>query len=185
MSGVDSLGNTPDRRGVAGTRRNRRTSSTSQQAADGSEAPAPRTELESGTVPGAEEVGAGSGFAAAVARSAAAGRRRRDTEASVEEMLDVLHHAGDELKRGGSADRVRRYKAAVREFVEHILSHALEVERTHSPLGVHQRKSYLLVSVIDQKLERLASAVLQRQTMQMEIVRRVDEINGLLVDLVS
>ena len=100
-------------------------------------------------------------------------------------MLDALHQAGDELKRGGSSDRVRRYKAAVRAFVEHILSAALEVERTHSPLGVQQRKSYLLVSVIDQNLERLASAALQRQTMQMEIVRRVDEINGLLVDLVS
>lgn len=100
-------------------------------------------------------------------------------------MLDHLHQAGDELKRGGGGERVRRYKQAVREFVEHVLRNALEVERTHSPLGVEQRKSYLMVSVIDQKLERLASAVLQRQSMQMEIVRRVDEINGLLVDLTS
>ena len=185
MSGVDSLGNNPDRRGAGGARRNRKRQGASRRTADGSEAGARSGDLGAAFPLAPEEGGTESGFAAAVARSAAAGRRLGRAAASVEEMLDALHQAGDELKRGGSSDRVRRYKAAVRAFVEHILSAALEVERTHSPLGVQQRKSYLLVSVIDQNLERLASAVLQRQTLQMEIVRRVDEINGLLVDLVS
>ena len=184
MSGVDSLSNTPDRRGATRAQRTRKQRAT-RHAAHGSDEPAKSADLGSGGPTTGEESSLEGGFAAAIERSAAAGRRRRHGDASVEKMLDVLHQAGDELKRGGSSERVRCYKAAVREFVKHILNHALEVERTHSPLGLQQRKSYLLVSVIDQKLERLASAVLRQQTLQMEIVRRVDEINGLLVDLVS
>ena len=44
------------------------------------------------------------------------------------------------------------------------------------------KKSYLL-HVIDEKLERLGAYVLQNQKDKLEILRKVDELHGLLVDL--
>jgi len=171
MSGVDSLRNSADRKGPDSSARSRARAQDGSQTASAPRRPAPSDPE--------------SPFAAAVARVSVAPPRDKRRPASLEQMLDDLHQAGDALKRSGGSERIHEYKRAVREFVDHVVHNALEVERTSSPLGVRQRKSYLLVSVIDAKLESLASAVLQRQTQQMLIVQRIDEINGLLVDLIS
>jgi uncharacterized protein YaaR (DUF327 family) len=40
-----------------------------------------------------------------------------------------------------------------------------------------------LIQVVDQKLEQLAAGILTGQASQLELLARVDEIAGLLVDL--
>ena len=171
MSGLDPLRNSSDRKrpnGAAGSRARAGGGDSPASAATGTERGKPQAT-----------------FAEAVARSAAPPPRDRRKQANLEQMLDDLHQAGDALKRSGASERINEYKRAVRAFVDYVVHNALEVGRVSSPIGVRQRKSYLLVSVIDGKLERLASAVLERQTQQMQIVQRIDEINGLLVDLIS
>jgi uncharacterized protein YaaR (DUF327 family) len=48
-----------------------------------------------------------------------------------------------------------------------------------------KRKVYHLIQVVDQKLETLASGILSGQLRQLEILARLDEITGLLVDLMQ
>ena len=47
------------------------------------------------------------------------------------------------------------------------------------------KKRYVLIKVIDRKLEQLALDVLKHQSDQLKILERVEEINGLIVDLVT
>jgi hypothetical protein len=47
------------------------------------------------------------------------------------------------------------------------------------------QREYLLVRTVDDKLERLVVEVLQNQMEQIELLRRIEEINGLLVDLLT
>jgi len=46
-----------------------------------------------------------------------------------------------------------------------------------------QQKKYVIIRVIDEKLEDLAAHVLKSQGEQLDILDRIDEINGLLIDL--
>jgi uncharacterized protein YaaR (DUF327 family) len=48
-----------------------------------------------------------------------------------------------------------------------------------------EQKQYTLIKVVDTKLEKLASYILSSQKNQIEILRGVDEIYGLLVNLTS
>jgi len=56
------------------------------------------------------------------------------------------------------------------------------VEKT-SGGNILKRKKFTTVVVVDEKLERLAAEVLSSQRDRLEILRRLDEIHGLLVDL--
>ena len=47
------------------------------------------------------------------------------------------------------------------------------------------RKKYTLVQVADRKLEELAVAILSGQAAQLDILARVEEINGLLVNMLQ
>ena len=103
----------------------------------------------------------------------------------LEDLLDELHDAGDSLRSSSTYERIKRYKSAVKSFVAYVVSRTLKVEEKTSLGRINKRKKYTLVSVIDEKLESLAKDVVRNQSDQMEIVRRVDEINGLIVDLLQ
>jgi hypothetical protein len=64
-----------------------------------------------------------------------------------------------------------------------VVERGLIVEENVSGRNVLNRKKFALIKVIDEKLERLALGILQTQKDQFDILARVDEINGLLVDL--
>ena len=44
-------------------------------------------------------------------------------------------------------------------------------------------KRYTLIAVVDRKLEQLAAGILQNQRDKLEILRKVEEIQGMLVDM--
>jgi uncharacterized protein len=105
--------------------------------------------------------------------------------ADLEALLDGVHEAGDALKGNPSVDLVQAYKKAVRDFVHHVVERSFSVEQKSSGRNILKRNVYFRVSVIDESLEKLAAEILRNQRDNLEILRRVDEINGMLVDLFS
>ena len=107
------------------------------------------------------------------------------SRADLEALLDGVHEAGDALKGNPSVDLVQAYKKAVRDFVHHVVEFSFSVEQKTSGRNIMKRNVYFRVSVIDESLEKLAAEILRNQRDNLEILRRVDEINGMLVDLLS
>lgn len=106
-----------------------------------------------------------------------------ESETDVEALLDTVHGLGEQLKKDPRRQTLLDYKDAVRTLLGHIVKHGIEIKEHVSGHNIMRRKRFALVTVIDEKLERLGAGVLRAQRDQIEILRRVDEINGLLVDL--
>jgi hypothetical protein len=104
---------------------------------------------------------------------------------ALEELLDEVNESGERLHESQSLENIRVFRESVKRFLGYVVKHALDVEEHVSGGNILKRKKFTLVEVIDRKLESLASAVLAGQADQMEILRRIDEIRGLLVDLVT
>ncbi len=104
---------------------------------------------------------------------------------TIEELLDGVFSAGDQLKKLATLERIKEYRQRVRDFVKFVVSRTLTVEESTSGINLLRRKRFTLVKVIDRKLEELAVSVLSTQREQLDILAQVDEINGLLIDLVS
>ncbi len=104
---------------------------------------------------------------------------------SIEELLDAVFSTGERLKKSHSVEAVKAYRHQVREFIKFAVQHSYAVEEKTSGANILRRKRFTIVKVIDEKLEALAVSVLSAQKDQLAILAQIDEINGLLVNLVS
>ncbi len=104
-------------------------------------------------------------------------------------LLDSVSESGDALKERPVPDNIVRYKEAVRNFMKFVVGRSFSVKTS---AGIKKRvglefkqKQYTQIHVIDEKLEKLAAGILSNQKDKLAILAAVEEINGLLVDLLS
>jgi uncharacterized protein YaaR (DUF327 family) len=109
---------------------------------------------------------------------------RRQPE-DLAEALEEIREEGEALKNSPTMENVKRYRGSVKAFLQVVIEKILKTEERISGANPLRKKRYVLIKVIDKNLERLALAVLKGQSDQLEILERVEEINGLIVDLVT
>jgi uncharacterized protein YaaR (DUF327 family) len=109
-------------------------------------------------------------------------RRGRQT---LEKLLDEVHESGDELLAAQSLENIKRYRNSVKSFLEQVLARMVSLEQKASEPNVLRRKRFTQIRIVDGKLERLVAELLASQHRQLDILGRLHEINGLLVDLMS
>jgi len=121
------------------------------------------------------------------------------SEDSINLLMDEVRSTGDVLKSRPFPEEVMRYKQAVRNFINYVVqnTYSLEYEegipnflkpgfkgRRGTPEAM-KGKEYTKIQVIDKKLEDLAALLISSQMRQIELVSRLEEIRGLLVDLLQ
>jgi len=113
---------------------------------------------------------------------------RDDEDLSLEDLLDDIHQVGERLSQSPTMTAVLDYKQAVKQFIRYVVSRGLELveqEGVKFANPMKKQKKYTIVRVLDQKLENLAAQIIQNQKDRLEILAAVDEIYGLLVDLLQ
>ncbi|HAK46303.1 MAG TPA: DUF327 domain-containing protein [Spirochaeta sp.] len=113
-----------------------------------------------------------------------------DEDSDLEDLLDDVHQWGEKLVKFPSIKSVEAYKNSVRNFIHYVLQQAIKVESIEGAKfnrfkPSNKQKRYTLISVIDDKLDKLAAGILMNQGKQLDLLAKVEEINGLLVDLTS
>jgi uncharacterized protein YaaR (DUF327 family) len=118
---------------------------------------------------------------------------------AAEKLLEDVRSAGDDLRNRPLPQEILNYKKAVRGFIHYVVENGLAVDKQAgipkylrpgyrglrgSP-DSQERKSYQVIQVVDRKLEEMAARLLSDQLSQLEILARLEEINGLLVDLLQ
>jgi len=118
---------------------------------------------------------------------------------TVNALMDDVRDAGDILKSRPLPEEIMRYKQAVRNFINYIVRNVYSLNYEEGLLnkykpsykgrrtapGADKFQMHTKISVIDKKLEDLAAMLLSNQKYQLELVSRLEEIKGLLVDLLQ
>ncbi len=100
-------------------------------------------------------------------------------------LLDDIHSAGDALKERSSRDNLLRYKEAVKNFLHFVVKNGYTVGETWVRKSLLEKKKLTIVRIVDTKLEQLAAGILGGQKAGLDLLARIEEINGLLVDLLQ
>ncbi len=103
--------------------------------------------------------------------------------ADVEALLDEVHSSGQTLLDKRTYTAAQEYRNAIQAFLRRIIPEAVPVETRESSHGILSRKRYTLLGEINRRVDRLISGILQAQSRQLEILSHLQEIEGLLVDL--
>lgn len=99
----------------------------------------------------------------------------------IQSLFEGLETAGNELveSRGNSA--LKEYRRRIREFLSEVLDSSREVKIIVRD-SVYE-EPYVIVKVVDTKLDELAALVIKEEVERGELMRLIDEIKGILVDL--
>lgn len=100
-------------------------------------------------------------------------------------LLDQVHTAGEELKEKPFQEQILHYKEAVRNFIKYVVDNTYAVEEKISGTNILKRKKFTIIQVIDKKLDQLAAGILAGQASQIQILSKLDEIKGLLINLLQ
>jgi uncharacterized protein len=101
----------------------------------------------------------------------------------VEDMLSDISALGDTLVKSPTLEHVRRYRDRVKQFLKYVVAHVLDVEEQTSGKNILKRKKYLMVKTVDEKLETLARDFLLGQKEPLDLLARINEVSGMLIDL--
>jgi uncharacterized protein YaaR (DUF327 family) len=121
------------------------------------------------------------------------------SEETVNYLIDEVRSTGDALRDRPFPDEILRYKQAVRNFMHYVVDNAYGKSTEAGIPGFlkpgfkgqrgtpesRKQVAYTKVQVIDEKLEELARRLLTSQMPQLELASRLEEIKGLLIDLMQ
>lgn len=103
----------------------------------------------------------------------------------LEELFAAIREAGTTLISSPTMQNIMIYRERIKAFTKYLMKNVLGVEEHVSKGNILKRKKYTLLKIVDKKLEDLARDFLLSQKNQLDMLARVNEINGLIVDLMS
>lgn len=102
------------------------------------------------------------------------------SEQRLKEMLDAIDKLGKKLTSTRSVGDAKAYKLKIQEYLTFIVKNIYVLRREPGPFnyGVHVR-----IEVINQKLDEITKELINEQKDTIDLVNRIEEIRGLLVDV--
>ena len=82
-----------------------------------------------------------------------------------------------------TVDSLIKYKNLVSRFLDHVVNKALLLDKNNAFDVFGRRKALAVIKKVDHKLEQLTAMVFEQQKDNLEILRTIEDIQGLLIDI--
>ena len=106
-----------------------------------------------------------------------------ETRAELDEEIHSIDEQASRFLEKPVPEELVRYKKLVRDFMKNVLKAAYTVRERLSDNYRVKQKVYVVVEEIDKRLAQLTREILQGQADALDLVARLDEIRGMLLDL--
>ena len=102
-------------------------------------------------------------------------------------LKDQADITSDLLKNDFSLESFSAYRKAVSNLMKFIVhsNYEVQINRRKRPSRRFKTEKFYLIKVVDEKLDKLAAEILSVHSDSLQMLARIDEINGILVDLVT
>ena len=100
-------------------------------------------------------------------------------------MMEEIVMQGDKIVKRMDVRDMRRYRTLIKDFMNEIVnrSHKFSRENFLDRRGRH--RVYGIIRIVDEKLDELAQALVSEECDKIAILAKVDEIRGLLLDILA
>jgi len=107
----------------------------------------------------------------------------REYHEDLQRLIAEVDKMARKLTKSCTVSDLKKYKRAVKNFLKETIARAYQA---HDEAGWDcsgRHKLYVLIKKVDQNLEDLSQQVLEKQAETLSILKKLDEIRGLLVDM--
>ena len=98
-------------------------------------------------------------------------------------LKEKIEEQGHELSAKVDVREYERYRKLIREFLDEVVSNSYAFSKEDSFASRGRHRYLATVRVVDAKLDELGKEVMKEQADKIEILSKIDEIRGLLLDL--
>lgn len=105
-------------------------------------------------------------------------------KAQLNALLENIHKQGDKLARSRTLKDLHQYKRLIKSFLQDVVKFGLSLEETtsFSPMSSRERK-LKVIKEIDKQLLELSQEILETEDENIQLLDKIGEIKGLLIDL--
>jgi len=103
--------------------------------------------------------------------------------ARLQEMKRKIDDQGNLLADKVDVKEYEKYRKLIREFIDEIVSNGYTFSREDTYASRGRHRYIATVKIVDEKLDELGKEVMKEQADKIEILSRIDDIRGLLLDL--
>jgi uncharacterized protein YaaR (DUF327 family) len=104
-------------------------------------------------------------------------------EARLMGMKKDIDEQGARLAERADVKEFEKYRRLIREFLGEIVSNGYSFSREDAYASRGRRRFTATVKIVDAKLDELGKEVIKEQSDKIDILHRIDDIRGLLLDL--
>lgn len=112
-----------------------------------------------------------------------ASKRQQAAFDKLNRLAESIGMQGERLSEHRTIDDLRKYKKMVKEFMEEAVNSGLQLEDQRGFNRRGRTKVYKIVKEIDSRLTNLASDVISKEKSRLDILNKVGEIQGLIINL--
>ena len=98
-------------------------------------------------------------------------------------LLGDISSAGDRVARNRTLRELTRFKMLVKRFLQETVEHGLEMKQSHTWNRFGEGRRLKVVETIDERLVELAQDILNEEKETIDLLDKIGEIKGLLVNL--
>lgn len=109
----------------------------------------------------------------------------KDLQEKLGNMMQEITEQGEKIAKHMDIKDMRKYRELVKDFLNEVVnrSHKFSRENFLDRRGRH--RVYGIVKLVDKNLDELAGELVKEEKNHLEIVGRIDDIRGLLLDITA
>lgn len=108
---------------------------------------------------------------------------QQEIKERLDKLFSIVEEQGKKLQKSLDKKDMIEYKKRVKDFLRILNKEFVRAKQSFSWDGRGNMKSYTIVEKINVNLEVLQELFLEEQADALEVLKKVDEIRGLLMDL--
>lgn len=98
-------------------------------------------------------------------------------------LLDQIDQQGERLSKTADIKELRRYKKLISDFLYEAVKYSHKFHKEGMLDGRGRYKVYAMIHKVDEQLDYLTQEVLMEEKDNVNILQRLDDIRGLLLDI--
>jgi uncharacterized protein YaaR (DUF327 family) len=108
--------------------------------------------------------------------------QRMQTE-QITKLLGDISTAGDRIAKSRNLRDLAKFKMLVKRFLKEAVSYGMELKQSHTWNRFGEGRRLKIVDTIDEKLIELTEDVLNEEKDSVDLLAKIGEIKGLLINL--
>lgn len=98
-------------------------------------------------------------------------------------LLGDISAAGDRVARSRNLRELARFKMLIKRFLQEAVDYGLEMKQSHTWNRFGEGRRLKIIQTIDERLVELAQDILNEEKQTIDLLDKIGEIKGLLINL--